>query len=174
MLLGHDRDNDIIYVLAELKIKGVAPTIHVSRMRAIAGSVPAAYPHDGSGREKASGETLASIYKREGLAMLPTHATFAGGGYSAEAGIMETLTRMRNGRFRVAQNLREWAQKFEGHLQKDSLVVKANGDLLSATRVGAMQITSGRLAPLGPVRPEVRHPPRRGEFAIGHDADPFA
>lgn len=173
VLLSHDSDNDIIYVLAELKVKGAIPAIHASRMRVIAGSVPIAWPHDGNARDKGSGETLASIYAREGPAMLGQHASLSTGGYSAEAGIIEMLTRMRDGRFKVAAHLREWQEEMESYDRIDGLIIKVNDDLLSATRIGVMQLRSARPAVLGPVRPDVRQRPGREEFAIGHDADPF-
>ena len=153
------------------------PAIHASRMRAMVANVPVAWPHDGTQRDKGSGGTLASIYKRGGLLMLDQHASLPGGGYSSEAGIMEMLTRMRNGRFKVAAHLGEWAEGFEGYHRKDGLIVKVDDDLLPATRIGVMQIRSARPAVLGPVRPEAmanRGRRRPQEFAIGHDFDPLA
>lgn len=60
MLLGWDRDNNIVYVLAELKIKGGVPAIHASRMKAVATNVRVAWSHDGTQRDKGSGEQLAA------------------------------------------------------------------------------------------------------------------
>lgn len=148
-LLAWDRDNDCIYVLAEVKIPGGIPAIHASRMKAIAANVPVAWPHDGNARDKGSGEQLAGFYKKEGLLMLPGHATFEGGGYGTEAGVMEMLGRMRKGQFKVAEGCTEWYNEFSSYYRKDGLIVKEFDDLLSATRVGVMQIRSGRAVPLG-------------------------
>ncbi len=161
-LLGWDRDNDIVYVLAELKIKGGVPAIHASRMKAIASNVKVAWPHDGVAREKGSGEQRADIYKREGLLMLPHHATFESGGYSTEAGVMEMLARMRSDRFKVAAGCIEWQEEFQGYHRKDGLIVKTNDDLLSATRIGVMQLRSGKAVPLGSTRRDLRRPPAQG------------
>jgi hypothetical protein len=87
---------------------GGTPLNHAARIKAIAAAVPVAWPHDGTARDKGSGDELAAIYKREGLKMLPEHAQHATGGYSTEAGIMELLTRMRDGRFKVASHLSDW------------------------------------------------------------------
>jgi phage terminase large subunit-like protein len=144
VLLAHDRDTDTIYVMAAFKIKGGVPSIHASRMNAIMPSVRVAWPHDGNQRDKGSGEQLATIYKREGLNMLPTHAQFARGGYSTEAGIVEMLVRMRAGRFKVAAPLYEWGEEFLSYHRKEGLIVKQNDDILSATRIGVMQIRSAR------------------------------
>jgi len=152
VLLAHDRDYDTVTVLAEVKIKGGVPAIHASRMKSIAANVPVAWPHDGTQRDKGSGEQLAQIYKREGLLMLPKHATFSTGGYSTEAGIMEMLTRMRSDRFKVAAGCQEWQEEFLGYHRKDGLIVKTNDDLLSATRVGIMQLRSAKAIVLGCTR----------------------
>jgi hypothetical protein len=109
-------------------------------MNSIARGCPVAWPHDGSTREKGSGQTLASIYKREGLLMLPTHAAFPDGSISTEGGILETLTRMRDGRFKVAAHLLtgDWGDEFRGYHRKDGEIVKLNDDMLSATRIATM------------------------------------
>jgi len=163
-LLAWDRDNDIVYLLAELKIKGGVPAIHASRMKAIAANVKVAWPHDGTQRDKGSGEQLAEIYKREGLQMLDKHATFATGGYSTEAGVMEMLSRMRSDRFKVAAGCIEWQEEFQGYHRKDGLIVKTNDDLLSATRVGIMQLRSSKAVALGSTR---RDRSRDQRVAIG-------
>ncbi len=158
VLLAWDKDYDVVTVLAELKIKGSVPAIHASRMKAIAANIPVAWPHDGTQRDKGSGEELASIYKREGLLMLPDHATFPTGGYSTEAGVMEMLTRMRSNRFKVAAGCIEWQEEFQGYHRKDGLIVKTNDDLLSATRIGIMQLRSARISPLGSTRRGIGNP----------------
>jgi phage terminase large subunit-like protein len=147
VLLAYDGAEDTIYVMAEVKISGGTPPVHVSRMRALArnlGDVRVAWPHDGSQREKGDGETLSSKYKAEGLNMLPQHATHKSGGYFTEPGIMEMLTRFRDGRLKVAPNLVLWREEFEMYHRKDGLIVKENDDLMSATRIGVMQIRSAK------------------------------
>jgi hypothetical protein len=172
VLLGHDRDRDIVTVLAEAKIKGGIPAIHASRMKAIAANVKVAWPHDGTQRDKGSGEQLAAIYKREGLHMLDSHSTFSTGGYSTEAGIMEMLARMRSCRLRIASNCIEWQDEFQGYHRKDGLIVKTNDGLLSATRVGIMALRHARPAALGG---RAAQPHRGGQpiMAVGYDDPPF-
>jgi phage terminase large subunit-like protein len=144
VLLAHDRDTDTIYTMAAFKIKGGVPSIHASRINATMPNVRVAWPHDGNQRDKGSGEQLASIYKREGLLMLPTHAQFARGGYSTEAGVVDMLSRMRSGRFKVAAGLFDWQDEFSSYYRKDGLIQKINDDLMSATRIGVMQIRSAK------------------------------
>ena len=166
VLLMHDRDRDIIYVTYEIKIKGGVPAIHAARMKTVAANVPVAWPHDGTQRDKGSGIELAKQYKHEGLLMLPEHATHRTGGYATEPGIMELLSRMRSGRFGVALNCVEWQDEFSGYYRKEGIIVKENDDLLSATRIGTMQIRSARQVILGSRRPDPRG---RGDTASGVD-----
>jgi hypothetical protein len=145
--LAYDAAEDVVYVMAELKIVGGVPAIHASRMKALTrnlGDVRVAWPHDGSQREKGDGATLASKYKAEGLAMLPTHATHKSGGYFTEPGIVEMLTRFGDGRLKVVPNLIEWRGEMECYHRKDGLIVNENDDLMFATRIGVMQIRSAK------------------------------
>jgi len=134
---------------AAIALSAAIPAQHAARMKAIAANVKVAWPHDGTQRDKGSGDQLADIYEREGLLMLPQHATFSGGGYSTEAGIMEMLTRMRSERFKVAASCLDWQDEFMGYHRKDGIIVKTNDDLLSATRIGLMQIRSAKPVRLG-------------------------
>jgi phage terminase large subunit-like protein len=141
VLLGWDRDADKIYVMGEIKIRGGTPADHASRMRAMFGSgIPVAWPHDGNQREKGTGAQLREFYVREGLNMLPSHATFPTGGYDTEAGILEKITRMRTGRLFVFQTCTEWMSEFENYHREDGLLVKEDDDLMSATRIGVMSL----------------------------------
>lgn len=138
VLIAWDRDADVIYVLHTAKMIGGIPLNHAAAMKAVAAAVPVAWPHDGTAREHGSGDPLAALYKAEGLQMLANHATHASGGFSTEAGIMEMLARMRDGRFKVASHLADWWDEFRGYHRKDGLIVKLNDDLMSATRIAVM------------------------------------
>lgn len=48
-----------------------------------------------------AGVALANQYKEQGLEMLRDHAQFEDGSVSVEAGLMEMLSRMETGRFKV-------------------------------------------------------------------------
>lgn len=149
VLLGWDRDYDAISVLTGFKVKDQDPKQHAAHMKRIAANVPVAWPHDGNQREKGSAQTLASFYKKEGLLMMPTHATFKDGGYSTEAGITEMLQRMRSERFYVSDYFEEWWMEFFGYYREKGLIIKKNDDLMSATRIGVMQIRSAKPVGLG-------------------------
>lgn len=141
VLLAWDRDSDVIYVVDGIRMAGATPLQHADRMKRIAPNVVVAYPHDGEAREKGSGQALKELYRSQGLRMRPTHAQHAnGGGFSTEAGIMAMLERMTSGRFKVASHLRDWWDEYRAYHRKDGIIVKVNDDLLSATRIGVMDI----------------------------------
>jgi phage terminase large subunit-like protein len=148
VLTAWDKDADVFYVLDAFKMSGGVPSGHASRMNAIARGVPVSFPHDGAAREKASGQALAMIYRNEGLNMLGSHATHVGGGYSTEAGVLEMLTRMRDGRFKVASHLSDWFEEFRQYHRKDGQIVKLDDDILSATRIA---VTARRHAKAGDI-----------------------
>ena len=152
VLVYWDRDTDVAYVVAELKISDAGAPIHASRMRAIAAGVRVAWPHDGSQRDKGSGDVLADIYKREGLDMLPQHATHAAGGYDTEAGIMEMDLRAQDGRLQVSRNCYQWMDEYQQYHRKEGRLVKVDDDLMSATRVAIMALRKSRDGEIGSTR----------------------
>jgi len=185
VLILWDKDNDVIHVHATVKIKvppgaaGGLPINHAAAMKTIGAAVPVAWPHDGSKREH-DGVTIAAQYRKQGLLMLPTHATHVEGGYGTEAGVLELDQRMQTGRFKVARQLSDWWEEYRNYHRKDGLIVKVNDDLMSATRIAVMQRRSARLVNLGGKRagwdPIMNVPIRSGqqEQARGLDFDLFA
>jgi hypothetical protein len=122
------------------------------------GEYPWAWPHDGLQHDKGSGDQLASLYRLQGLKMLPERATFEDGSSGVEAGIAEMLERMQTGRLKVFQHLFAWFEEFNLYHRKDGLIVKENDDLLCATRYAVMM---KRFA-----KSKTDLKPKRGGFAI--------
>ena len=153
VLVLWDVDADCIHVHSAVRMQdegqGSLPIHHAKAMKAIAASAPVAWPQDGTAREKSSGETLATLYKKEGLRMLPEHATWEDGGISTEAGIMEMQDRMTSGRFKVAAHLSQWFEEFRLYHRKDGKIVKEHDDLMSATRIAIMMKRFAQWVPLG-------------------------
>ena len=162
VLLLHDRDMDCIHVHKCVRMQGegttVQPVHHITAMAQYGASVPVAWPHDGTQREKGSGDQLAQIYKRLGAKMLPEHATFEHGGYSTEAGIAEMDQRMTTNRFKVGRDLAPWFEEFRSYHRKNGLIEKVRDDLLSATRIGVMAIRHARPTRLGNWKPARNRP----------------
>ena len=166
-----DRDNDVIYVVHAVRLLGLALS-HVAAMKEHPLRLaPVAWPHDGGkGAGILTGETIAATYKKLGLNMRPTHATFKDGGYNFEAGITELETRFATGRLRVAKHLTEWFDEYRGYHRINGLVRKIDDDLLSASRVLCMDIRNARTVERFAI-------PRAGQAAaqaVGTDFDVFA
>lgn len=149
VLLAWDKDADIIHVLHAFKVPDQTPLQHAVTMKQMGILVPVAWPADGWSREKGTGEPLSKLYRKQGLRMCDTHATFEDGGYSTEAGIVEMDERMKDGRFKVAAHLEVWFEEYRDYHRKDGLIVKERDDIMSATRIGVMAKRMGRQVILG-------------------------
>lgn len=86
---------------------------------------------------------------------------------------MDMLTRMKSDRFKVAAGCIEWQDEFMGYHRKDGLIVKTNDDLLSATRIGVMQIRSSKPVGLGSGRGYAGDGRGQPQMASGLDFDLF-
>jgi hypothetical protein len=149
VLMAWDRDTDILYILDTIRLTNSRPIEHASAMKRIAPDVRVSWPHDGSRRESDL-DTLTTNYRREGLLMLPKHASFVDGSISTEAGILEMQERMAEGRFRVKAHLSDWFDEYRSyHRKKDGTINKIRDDLLSATRIAVMSKRFARPGPIG-------------------------
>lgn len=174
VLIAWDRDADVIYVLDTVRLANSKPIEHAAAMKRIAPDVRVAWPHDGNRRESDL-DTITVNYRREGLLMLPTHATFPDGSISTEAGILEMQERMADGRFRVRAHLADWFDEYRSyHRDETGKLVKIRDDLLSATRTAVMAKRFARPAPIGAGSgvPRTRRP--MPQIAQGIDFDVFA
>lgn len=158
VLTAWDKDTDVIHVLDAYKLWEGGPLQHVYRMKQTGILVPVAWPHDGEAVWQSRGytESTAAIYKKQGLNMLPTHATFESGGYSTEAGVLEMELRFTTGRLKVAEHLTDWFDEYDQYARKDGNIVKKNDDIMSATRIGIMARRFARPVILGGTKPDRR------------------
>lgn len=164
-----DRDSDVFMVLDGFKMKDARPIDHAARMKAW-GRLRFFWPHDGSVRDKGSGETLASQYKVHAVNTWPKHAHHPDGSISTEACIQQMNEAMSTGKFKVAQSFDAWLQEFRLYHRKDGQIVKVNDDLLSATMKAWMMkrhFSQDEPGAWGAKRKEVR-------IAEGTDYDVFA
>jgi phage terminase large subunit-like protein len=136
----YDPITDVIYLGNALQLKNMMPIQHAAAMKSICAGAPVFWPHDGHRQAKDDNpETTAGLYRREGLRMFGAHATFATGGYSTEAGIMEMQQRFTSGRLKVCTHLIDWWEEFIGyHRDEKGEIVKVHDDLMSATRILVM------------------------------------
>ena len=142
--IAFNPDMDTIYVVACYKRSEATPTIHASALRAWGRDLLWAWPHDGLQHDKGSGDKLADQYRVAGLNMLPERATFDDGSNGVEAGIMDMLTRMENGTFKVFAECKEFFDEFRMYHRKDGKVVKEFDDVISACRYACMMLRYAR------------------------------
>lgn len=138
-----DRDADVFYVYDCHRLAKATPAVHASAIRARGAWIPIAWPADGLQTEKGTGFQLAAQYRAENVNMMSEHATMpetAAGEetttsrVSVEAGVIEMLSWMEQGRFKVAAHLADWFEEFRLYHRKDGKIVKLRDDLISATR----------------------------------------
>ncbi len=136
-----DRDSDTVYVSRTHRMKEATPVLHAASLRNWGKELRWAWPRDGR-REtlEGAGVALAEQYSAQGLNMLHTHAQFEDGSVSVEAGLMQMLTRMQTGRFKVFKHLNDWFEEFRLYHRKDGKVVKEGDDLMAATRYALMML----------------------------------
>jgi Terminase RNaseH-like domain/Terminase large subunit, T4likevirus-type, N-terminal len=146
--IAWDRDGDCLYVCKAYREKEATPVIHAASIKPWGHWVPCAWPHDGYQHDKGSGDQLAEQYRKQGLDMLPEHATHPEGGNGVEAGLMDMLERMQTGRFKVFSNLSAWLEEFRLYHRLDGKLVKEREDLMSATRYGVMMLRHAIVEPV--------------------------
>jgi phage terminase large subunit-like protein len=136
-----DRDTDTVYVARTHRLKEATPPVHAGAVRGWGRGLRWAWPRDGR-REtlEGAGIPLAEQYRAQGLEMLWEHAQFSDGSVSVEAGLMDMLTRMQGGRFKVFKHLNDWWEEFRLFHRKDGKVVKEGDDLMAATRYALMML----------------------------------
>ena len=147
-----DRDADCIYVCHAIRMRQALPVMHVTALKQHpCWDAPVAYGHDGGHTGFESTETFAATYKRLGLNMRGTHATFPRGGFNFESGIAEMESRFATNRLKIAEHLGEVRSEYRSYHRVAGLVHKVDDDLLSAIRVLCMDIRYAKV--LAPERP---------------------
>lgn len=136
--LAWDRDTDTIYLTREHRVSKNTPAVHAATLKSWGPGLPWMWPHDGNQADKGSGIQLAKQYKTGGLLMHPTNVTFEDGSNGLEAGIMDMLTRMNEGRWKTFSTCPMWFNEFNLYHRKDGLIVALNDDLISASRYAMM------------------------------------
>lgn len=145
--LAWDRDSDIVYVTDCFKIREQTPAQQAPMIVGKGSWIPVSWPHDGLQHDKGSGEQLAEQYRRAGVNMLRERATWDDGTNGVEAGVMDMLSRMRDGRWRVFKTCGPWLDEQRVYHRKDGLIVKKKDDVISASRYGLMMLRFARIKP---------------------------
>ncbi len=135
--LAWDRDNDTIYVIWEYRENKKTPAHHAIVMKQ-RGPIPWMWPHDGQQHEKGSGLQLSSQYRAQGLKLHHENVKFEDGSIQVEPGIMDMLTRMQEGRWKVFATCTKYLEEMGLYHRKDGQIVKLMDDLISASRYALM------------------------------------
>jgi phage terminase large subunit-like protein len=162
----YDADNDVAYLAAEYYVSRQTPAVHVDAVKPWGEWLPWVWPADGLQTEKGSGTALQLQYRTRGLYMMPHHFTnppnFAEGqqegqgGIGVEPGLIEMLTRMQSGRYKVFKTCQKFLQERRSyHRDQHGKVVKINDDVISAARYGLMSLRHARTRPVRKVRKDV-------------------
>lgn len=153
----HDADTDTVYVASEYRESKVTPPIHAAAIKPWGEWIPIIWPPDGLQTEKGSGAPLANQYRAQGLYLLPHHFTNppgpdqeeGRGGIGVEPGLIEMLTRMQTGRFKVFSTCRHFLEEARMyHRDEHGKVVKLNDDVISAVRYAVMSLRFAQTEPV--------------------------
>jgi hypothetical protein len=149
-LLCHDPESDTVYVTHAVRMHRALPALHVQTIKQHpCWDAPCAWPHDGGrAADLATSTTFAQMYRKLGLNMRPTNACFKDGSIALEVGIAEMESRFASGRLKIASHLTEVLDEYIGYHRVNGLIHKVDDDLLSAMRVGLMDLRFAK--PLGP------------------------
>lgn len=142
--IAWDRDTDTIYLTREYRERKQTPLVHGATLKQWGARLPWMWPHDGNQHDKGSGLQLAKQYRAAGLNTHESHVTFEDGSVGVEAGIMDMLTRMNEGRWKVFSTCTMWFEEFNIYHRKDGVLVKLADDLISASRYAMMGRRFGR------------------------------
>lgn len=168
-----DKDADVIHVHYTYRVKDALPLQHAHAITQVAALVPVAWPVDGNIRRD-DGKPMADHYKRHGVKMLVSHATWPDGSVSTEAGVMEIDEREKSGRIKYARNLTDLLEERRLYHRKDGKIVKLKDDLISALIRAVMAKRFARQVPLGPAPMGAAVLGDPSSVAVGTEFDVFA
>jgi len=155
--MAWDEQADIVYIYDVLKMRETSVPIQAAAVNGRGKWIPVAWPLDGyQAKQARHGEQLAQQYREQGVNMRSEHAHFAESGVvgerkesmvSAEAGIQDVLARMQAGKIKVFSHLQPWFSEFRAFHRKDGNVVDEQNEIMSAMRIGIMDLRNAIVEP---------------------------
>ena len=158
------------FVTAEYREREKTPAEHWLYLRNWGKRLVYAWPRDGLNREKGTGVQIAKLYREEGMLLLRQFArypeqtagaagvsivgdgTFKGGSgrrtqpaVSLERGVLDVYGRLEQGTLKVFSTLTKWFDEQRLYHRKDGKIVPVRDDLLDATRVAIMMLSSAEV-----------------------------
>jgi phage terminase large subunit-like protein len=149
VLMCHDVDQDVIHLVAEIRVGDAPAATHVAMMRQLEKRLfgkhmefRVAWPADAGTRDKGSGEPVKNLYRHYGLHMMQEPATHAGlkgaEATSLEGGVQEIDARERAGKWKVSRGMISYLEERRLYHRKDGEIVRLRDDTLAAARYGMM------------------------------------
>jgi len=148
--LAHDREADIVYLYDVYKAPNRKISDHCEAIKARGKWIPVAWPHDGTHREKGSGQQLREGYLDRDVAMLTQSARYKrdkGGGQPTEPVVNDVCERIETGRFKVFPHCRQWMDEFRSFHRKDGVIQVKKDDALKASFYALMELRNARTEP---------------------------
>ena len=145
VLVTWDRDHDVLYVIDAYRIRGSVAEQCARIRQSPVHDAPVTYGHDATQGVAGSAETIGSLYKKQGLRMLPKHACFPDGSIDLEAGVLAMDERFRNGRLKVTAHLSDFFEEYRNYHRENGKIVKHEDDILSALRFVVMNHRAARI-----------------------------
>lgn len=143
--LAFDREAETYYVTQDYAKRQTVPLMHVQALKGWGDHLPFAWGLEGLQTHLADNpEQKQKIFRRHGLKMVDTHATFASGGVGVERGVMEILELMQAGKFKVFKTCKLFLEEKNGYHRKRksddkvAQIVKVHDDVLDAARYAYM------------------------------------
>lgn len=145
--LVFDRESETTFLVDTYRKRQDTPINHVTKLKAWGPHLPFAWGLEGH-QTKLSDDPKATkdIFKKHGLKMLDTHATFAQGGVGLEQGVQAMLEDMQTGKFKVFDHLTDFFEEknsYHRHKSDDDKVAKikpVHDDILDAVRYAHMML----------------------------------
>jgi phage terminase large subunit-like protein len=126
--LAYDKELDIVYLVDSYIQNESTPAEHTVHIQNRGKWIPGVCDPAGGGASQSDGTSIIDRYAEHGLYLTKANN-------SVEAGLMEMLERMQNGRFKVFSNQASWLQEFRLYRRDESgRIVKKHDHLMDATR----------------------------------------
>lgn len=153
-----DRETNTSYVYHVIRESKMIIPVAASAVKSMLGErlwMPIVWPMDGLHKDPRGGEALSDLFRQEGLNMLLRHFTNppgpgqkeGDGGVSVEAGLLNMLTRMEQGLFKVFSSCPEWFDEKRSYHRRDGVVVKKRDDLMAADRYAEQSLRFSSVRP---------------------------
>lgn len=164
--LVFDRESETCFVTDIYRKRQETPLHHAEKLKGWGTHLPFAWGLEGQQTKLSDNpEKQWKIFRKHGLKMLTTHATFDDGGVGLEQGVQMILEEMQTGKFKVFEHLTDFFEEknsYHRHKNDDDKVAQikpVHDDILDAVRYARMML---RFAV--PVSWRKKHggPPRRG------------